>query len=43
MKVTLHGASGGEVTGSAYLVETGSANVLVEAEMPKPGQTIEIG
>jgi metallo-beta-lactamase family protein len=30
MKITLLGAAGGEVTGSAYLVETGSANVLVD-------------
>ena len=30
MKVTLLGAAGGEVTGSAYLLETKSANVLVD-------------
>lgn len=30
MKITLHGAAGGEVTGSAYLVETKAANVLVD-------------
>jgi metallo-beta-lactamase family protein len=30
MKVTLHGASGGEVTGSAYLVQTKSANVMLD-------------
>lgn len=30
MKITLLGASGGEVTGSAYLVETASAKVLVD-------------
>jgi metallo-beta-lactamase family protein len=30
MKVTLLGAAGGEVTGSAYLLETRSANVLVD-------------
>src|SRR5262249_55225421 len=30
MKVTVHGAGGGEVTGSAYLVQTRSANVLVD-------------
>lgn len=33
MKITLHGASGGEVTGSAYLVETKSANVLLDFGM----------
>lgn len=30
MKVTLHGAAGGEVTGSAYLVETSRARLLVD-------------
>src|SRR6516164_9262006 len=30
MKVTLHGAGGGEVTGSAYLVQTREANVLLD-------------
>ncbi|MCU0982624.1 MAG: MBL fold metallo-hydrolase [Pirellulaceae bacterium] len=30
MKVTLHGAAGGDVTGSAYLVETQQARVLVD-------------
>jgi metallo-beta-lactamase family protein len=30
MKITLHGAAGGEVTGSAYLVQTKEANVLVD-------------
>ena len=30
MKITCLGAAGGEVTGSAYLVETASANVLVD-------------
>jgi metallo-beta-lactamase family protein len=30
MKITVHGAAGGEVTGSAYLVQTKSANVLVD-------------
>ena len=29
IKITLHGAAG-EVTGSSYLVETGSARVLVD-------------
>jgi metallo-beta-lactamase family protein len=29
MGITVHGAGGGEVTGSAYLVRTKSANVLV--------------
>jgi metallo-beta-lactamase family protein len=30
MKITLLGAAGGEVTGSAYLIESKSANVLVD-------------
>lgn len=30
MKVSLHGAAGGDVTGSAYLVETQQARVLVD-------------
>src|SRR5262245_36989452 len=30
MKVTLLGAAGGEVTGSAYLLETKTANVLID-------------
>jgi metallo-beta-lactamase family protein len=30
MKITLLGGAGGEVTGSAYLIETASANVLVD-------------
>jgi metallo-beta-lactamase family protein len=30
MRITPHGAAGGEVTGSAYFVETGAANVLVD-------------
>ena len=30
MKITILGAAGGEVTGSAYLVESDSANVLVD-------------
>jgi len=33
MKVTLHGAAGGEVTGSAYLVETSQARLLVDFGM----------
>jgi metallo-beta-lactamase family protein len=30
MRITIHGAGGGEVTGSAYLLETTSAKVLVD-------------
>src|SRR5215472_1202957 len=30
MQITVHGAGGGEVTGSAYLLQTREANVLVD-------------
>jgi metallo-beta-lactamase family protein len=30
MRITLHGAAGGEVTGSAYLLQTDRANVLID-------------
>src|SRR5262245_1050655 len=30
MQITIHGAGGGEVTGSAYLVQTPAASVLVD-------------
>ena len=30
MKITVHGAGGGEVTGSAYLLETRDAKVLID-------------
>jgi len=33
MKISVHGAAGGEVTGSAYLVQTREANVLVDCGM----------
>ncbi len=33
MKITLHGAAGGEVTGSAYLVETTQARLLIDFGM----------
>src|SRR5215471_17118961 len=41
MKITLHGASGGEVTGSAYLVQTKSANVLVDFGMFQGARKVE--
>ena len=34
MKVTLLGASGGEVTGSTYLLQTGRANILMGRPLP---------
>jgi predicted metal-dependent RNase len=33
MRITLLGASGGEVTGSAYLVQTDQASILVDCGM----------
>ncbi|HKD75900.1 MAG TPA: MBL fold metallo-hydrolase, partial [Ktedonobacterales bacterium] len=41
MKVTLHGAAGGEVTGSAYLVQTRDANVLVDLGLFQGSRSIE--
>ncbi len=38
MKITVLGSAGGEVTGSAYLVETASARVLVECGMFQGGK-----
>jgi metallo-beta-lactamase family protein len=41
MKITIHGAGGGEVTGSAYLVQTSHANVLVDLGMFQGGLKTE--
>ena len=41
MKIKVHGAAGGEVTGSAYLVQTDKANVLVDCGMFQGGKTSE--
>ncbi len=41
MKVTLHGAGGGEVTGSAYLVQTREANVLVDLGLFQGARKVE--
>src|SRR6516162_737563 len=41
MRITVHGAGGGEVTGSAYLVQTRDANVLVDCGMFQGRQQIE--
>src|ERR1041384_3377982 len=40
MKITIHGAAG-EVTGSAYLVETDRARVLVDFGMFQGGRNVE--
>ena len=41
MKIVLHGAAGGEVTGSAYLVQTENANILVDCGMFQGAQRLE--
>jgi metallo-beta-lactamase family protein len=41
MKITVHGAGGGEVTGSAYRVETRDANVLVDCGLFQGTRKIE--
>jgi metallo-beta-lactamase family protein len=41
MKITMHGAAGGEVTGSAYLIQTKSANVLLDFGMFQGASRIE--
>jgi metallo-beta-lactamase family protein len=41
MKVTVHGAGGGEVTGSAYLVQTRDANVLVDLGLFQGARKVE--
>lgn len=41
MKITLHGAAGGDVTGSAYFVQTNQANVLVDFGLFQGGRNGE--
>jgi metallo-beta-lactamase family protein len=41
MKITLLGASGGEVTGSAYLLQTDRANVLVDCGLFQGSKKLE--
>src|SRR5262245_1985060 len=41
MKVTIHGAGGGEVTGSAYHVKTRDANVLVDLGLFQGARKVE--
>jgi metallo-beta-lactamase family protein len=41
MKVTLLGASGGEVTGSAYLLQTASSNVLIDCGLFQGARKLE--
>lgn len=41
MKIKIVGAAGGEVTGSAYLVETSNARVMIDAGMFQGGKATE--
>lgn len=41
MKIKIVGAAGGEVTGSAYLIETEKAKVMIDAGMFQGGKTTE--
>jgi metallo-beta-lactamase family protein len=41
MKITVHGAGGGEVTGSAYLLQTRQANVLVDLGLFQGARKVE--
>jgi metallo-beta-lactamase family protein len=41
MKVTIHGAGGGEVTGSAYLLQTRDASVLVDLGLFQGARKVE--
>lgn len=41
MKITIHGAGGGEVTGSAYLLETRNAKVLVDCGLFQGARKLE--
>src|SRR5262245_21472586 len=41
MKITVHGAGGGEVTGSAYLVQTREANDLVDCGLFRGARKVE--
>jgi metallo-beta-lactamase family protein len=41
MKITVHGAGGGEVTGSAYLLQTREANLLVDYGLFQGARKVE--
>ncbi len=41
MKITLHGAGGGEVTGSAYQVQTREADILVDFGLFQGARKVE--
>jgi len=42
MKIRIHGAAGGEVTGSCYQIQTAKSNVLVDAGMFQGGRRAEV-
>ncbi|MBL7851836.1 MAG: MBL fold metallo-hydrolase [Cyclobacteriaceae bacterium] len=42
MKIKIHGAAGGEVTGSSYQIQTAKSNILVDAGMFQGGRQSEI-
>ncbi len=41
MKITLLGAAGGEVTGSAYLLQTAAATVMIDCGLFQGSQKLE--
>jgi metallo-beta-lactamase family protein len=41
MRITVHGAGGGEVTGSAYLLQTKEANVLIDFGLYQGARKVE--
>lgn len=41
MKIKIHGAAGGEVTGSAYHIQTAKSNIIVDAGMFQGGRESE--
>jgi metallo-beta-lactamase family protein len=41
MKITIYGAGGGEVTGSAYMVQTGDSNILIDCGLFQGTRRVE--
>lgn len=42
MKIKIHGAAGGEVTGSSYQIQTDKSNILIDAGMFQGGRQSEV-